>query len=96
MEINKDIINKLADLAKLDFTEDEKVNLEKDMSQIISFFEKMNEVNTDDVEPLIFMTDEENVLRNDEPKQVITHQEALLNAPAKDSDYFKVPKFLDK
>jgi aspartyl-tRNA(Asn)/glutamyl-tRNA(Gln) amidotransferase subunit C len=96
MEINKDIINKLADLAKLDFTDDEKVNLEKDMSQIISFFEKMNEVNTDNVEPLIFMSDEENILRSDEPKQVITHQEALLNAPAKDSDYFKVPKFLDK
>lgn len=96
MEINKDIINKLADLAKLDFTEDEKVNLEKDLSQIISFFEKMNEVNTDNVEPLIFMSDEENILRNDEPKQVITHQEALMNAPAKDSDYFKVPKFLDK
>ncbi len=96
MEINKDIINKLADLAKLDFTEEEKVHLEKDMSQIISFFEKMNEVNTDNVEPLIFMTDEENILRADEPKHVITHQEALLNAPAKDSDYFKVPKFLDK
>jgi aspartyl-tRNA(Asn)/glutamyl-tRNA(Gln) amidotransferase subunit C len=96
MEINKDIINKLADLAKLDFTDDEKVNLEKDMSQIISFFEKMNEVNTENIEPLIFMSDEENILRNDEPKQVITHQEALLNAPAKDSDYFKVPKFLDK
>lgn len=96
MEINKDIINKLADLAKLDFTEDEKANLEKDMSQIISFFEKMNDVNTDNLEPLIFMSDEENILRSDEPKQVITLQEALLNAPAKDSDYFKVPKFLDK
>jgi len=96
MEINKDIINKLADLAKLDFTEDEKANLEKDMSQIVSFFEKMNDVNTDNLEPLIFMSDEENILRSDEPKQVITLQEALLNAPAKDSDYFKVPKFLDK
>lgn len=96
MEINIDIINKLSDLAKLNFSENEKVNLEKDMNQIISFFEKMNEVNTDNIEPLIFMTDEENILRSDEPKSFITHQEALLNAPAKDSDYFKVPKFLDK
>ena len=96
MEINIDIINKLSDLAKLNFSENEKVNLEKDMNQIISFFEKMNEVNTDNIEPLIFMTDEINILRSDEPKRVISHQEALLNAPAKDSDYFKVPKFLDK
>ncbi|MES2381310.1 MAG: Asp-tRNA(Asn)/Glu-tRNA(Gln) amidotransferase subunit GatC [Bacteroidota bacterium] len=96
MEINNDIINKLADLAKLDFTDTEKVELQKDMTQIISFFEKMNEVNTDNIEPLIFMTEQENVLRNDEPKHEITHQEALLNAPNKDSDYFRVPKFLEK
>lgn len=96
MEINNEIIDKLADLAKLDFTETEKVALQKDMTQIISFFEKMNEVNTDNVEPLIFMNSHENVLRKDEPKHEITHQEALLNAPDKDSDYFRVPKFLDK
>jgi hypothetical protein len=52
MEINNEIIDKLADLAKLDFTETEKVALQKDMTQIISFFEKMNEVNTDKVEQL--------------------------------------------
>lgn len=96
MEINTDIINKLADLAKLDFTDTEKAELQKDMTQIISFFEKMNEVNTDDIDPLIFMTEHENVLRNDIPKHEITHQEALLNAPNKDSDYFRVPKFLEK
>lgn len=96
MEINTDIINKLADLAKLDFTDTEKAELQKDMTQIISFFEKMNEINTDDIEPLIFMTEHENVLRNDIPKHEITHQDALLNAPNKDSDYFRVPKFLEK
>jgi len=96
MEINNEIISKLANLAKLDFTETEKVNLQKDLSQIISFFEKMNEVKTENIEPLIFINNHENILRNDEPKQVITHQEALLNAPDKDSDYFRVPKFLDK
>lgn len=96
MEINNDTINKLADLAKLDFTEQEKENLKHDLTKITSFFEKMNEINTDNIEPLIFMTDEVNLLRNDEPKTVISHQEALLNAPAKDSDYFRVPKFLDK
>ena len=96
MEINNEIINKLSDLAKLDFTESEKIELQKDMSQIISFFDKMNEVNTNDIEPLIFMNEQENILRNDEPKHTISHQEALLNAPDKDSDYFRVPKIITK
>jgi aspartyl-tRNA(Asn)/glutamyl-tRNA(Gln) amidotransferase subunit C len=96
MEINNEIINKLSDLAKLDFTENEKAELQKDMSQIISFFEKMNQVNTDNIEPLIFINNHENILRPDIAKQIISHQEALLNAPDKDSDYFRVPKFLDK
>ena len=96
MEINNEIIEKLADLAKLDFTESEKVALQKDMTQIISFFEKMNEINTDNIEPLIFMNEHENVLRSDDSQLIINHQEALSNAPDKDSDYFRVPKFLDK
>lgn len=96
MEINNEIIEKLADLAKLDFTESEKVALQKDMTQIISFFEKMNEINSDNIEPLIFMNEHENVLRSDDPQLIINHQEALSNAPDKDSDYFRVPKFLDK
>lgn len=96
MEINNEIINNLANLAKLDFNEIEKIAFQKDMTQILSFFEKMNEVNTDNIEPLIFMNNHENVLRADDPQNVITHQEALLNAPNKDSDYFRVPKFLDK
>ena len=54
------------------------------------------EINTDNVEPLIFMTDEVNRLREDVVIQNTSKQEALLNAPAKDSDYFRVPKVLDK
>ena len=48
------------------------------------------------MEPLIFMSEEINRLREDEPKVTVTHEEALLNAPKKDSDYFRIPKVLDK
>lgn len=96
MDINNETIDRLAELAKLEFSETEKESLKKDMSSIISYFEKLNEVNTDNVEPLIFMTDEVNRLREDVVIQNTSKQEALLNAPSKDSDYFRVPKVLDK
>lgn len=96
MDISNETIDKLADLAKLAFNESEKENLKKDMSRIISFFDKLNEIPTDSVEPLIFMNEQVNVLRSDESISHLSKKEALKNAPSKDSDYFRVPKFLDK
>jgi aspartyl-tRNA(Asn)/glutamyl-tRNA(Gln) amidotransferase subunit C len=56
--------------------------------------EKLNEVNTDGVEPLIYMSETRNLLREDEVQQNITHDEAMKNAPKKDSDFFRVPKVI--
>ena len=94
MNINDELVDKLATLAKLEFDADKKKEIIKDLTQIISFVEKLNELDTTGVEPLIFMSDEVNVLRADEVKHDITHEEALLNAPKKDSDYFKAPKVI--
>lgn len=96
MDINKEMIDRLSDLAKLDFNEDEKENIMKDMNRVLSYCEKLNEVNTDGVEPLIFMSDNVNLLREDVPQNNFSKQDALRNAPAKDSDFFRVPKFIDK
>lgn len=96
MDISNEMIDKLADLAKLEFSADEKEKLKGDLSKITGFFEKLNELDTENVEPLIFMTDEVNVLRADEVHQPISKEEALRNGPAKDSDYFRVPKFIEK
>lgn len=96
MDISNDMVDKLADLAKLEFTPEEKERLKSDLSKITGFFEKLNELDTESVEPLIFMSNESNILRADEVHQPISKEEALRNAPAKDSDYFRVPKFLEK
>ena len=66
------------------------------MNRMLSFVEKLNELDTKGVEPLIYMTDESNVLREDVVKETITQKEALLNAPKKDSDYFKVAKVIEQ
>jgi aspartyl-tRNA(Asn)/glutamyl-tRNA(Gln) amidotransferase subunit C len=58
--------------------------------------DKLREIDTKDVEPLIFMSEEVNRLREDVPQITVSHEEALRNAPKKDSDYFRIPKVLDK
>lgn len=96
MEINNETVNKLAHLAKLEFSAEEKENIKKDLSRILTWIDKLNELDTDQVEPLIYMSSEVNVVRKDEMLNSVTHEEALLNAPKKDSDYYRVPKVLDK
>lgn len=88
-------VNEVAHLARLEFTEEGKVEILNDMNRMLAFVDKLNEMDTDGVEPLIYMTDEVNVMREDEPKDTVTQKEALKNAPKKDSDYFKVPKVID-
>ena len=68
----------------------------RDMEKIIGFMDKLSEIDTEDVEPLIFMNEKVNVLREDKVDQTLTKEDALLNAPKKDSDYFRIPKVLDK
>ncbi len=96
MKVDKDTIDRVAALAKLRFNEEEKENVREELSKIITFCEKLNEIDTEGVEPLIFLGEEINIFRDDEPVLEITKEEALKNAPQKDSDYFKVPKFLDR
>lgn len=96
MKIDRTVVDKLAYLAKLEFDEKGKEEIINDLNRILSQIEKLNEVDTTNVEPLIYMTDEVNVLREDEVKQDITQKDALKNAPKKDSDYFKVPKVISQ
>ena len=96
MQISEETIEHIAHLAKLRFEGDAKVAIREDLDKIIGFMGKLSEIPTDNVDPLIFMSDEVNVLRDDEPEVTVTKDQALKNAPKKDSDYFKVPKVIDQ
>jgi aspartyl-tRNA(Asn)/glutamyl-tRNA(Gln) amidotransferase subunit C len=96
MKITEETVDRIAELSKLEFNAAEKQVLVGDMNKILTFMEKLNEMDTEGVEPLIYMTDEINALRKDEVKHDVTHEEALKNAPKKDSDYFRVPKVLER
>lgn len=95
MKIDKKLLNKIAHLARLEFDENTAEAMMKDMTEIIDWVEKLNEVDTDGVEPLTTMSHEFNALREDETKPHLSHERALKNAPKKDNDYFRVPKVLE-
>lgn len=94
-QIDKNTVDKLAELSRLEFNEEEKTELINDLNRILELVNKLNEIDTTGVEPLIYMSEEKNVLRKDEVEHTLSHHDALLNAPKKDSDYFRVPKVLD-
>jgi aspartyl-tRNA(Asn)/glutamyl-tRNA(Gln) amidotransferase subunit C len=96
MKITEEKVDELAQLARLSFEGAEKQAIREDLEKILAMCEKLNEVDTEGVEPLIYMTDNINVLREDIVVQEIKHDEALKNAPKKDSDFFRVPKVIEK
>jgi len=96
MEITLKMIDHLAHLSRLEYETDKKVGIRHDLTRMVGFIEKLQEVNTEGVEPLIYMSDVQNVWRKDEIRGSINRDEALANSPAKDKVYFKVPTVIKK
>jgi aspartyl-tRNA(Asn)/glutamyl-tRNA(Gln) amidotransferase subunit C len=96
MEVNDALLDKLANLARLYIEPAEREGMKQDLQRMISFVEKLQELNTSGTEPLLQMSDAENVLRDDVVQGSVTREEALKNAPETDGVYFKVPKVVKK
>jgi|SRR6478609_8427914 aspartyl-tRNA(Asn)/glutamyl-tRNA(Gln) amidotransferase subunit C len=94
MKVTDELINNLAHLSRLHFSENEKATLKGDFEKILDFVEKLGEIDTTGIEPLLHMGDAINVLREDEVKGSVSREEALLNAPLHDNNFFKVPKVI--
>ena len=80
MEVNDALVDKLANLARLQFNDIEKENIKNDLQRMIQFVEKLNEVDTSGIEPLLHMSEEINVLREDKVEGSISRTEGLQNA----------------
>jgi aspartyl-tRNA(Asn)/glutamyl-tRNA(Gln) amidotransferase subunit C len=96
MIIDKQTIHKVADLARIAIKEEEIDALIPDMNKILTFMEKLNELDTKGVEPLVYMNADENVWREDQVKQEISTADGLKNAALHNESFFKVPKILEK
>lgn len=96
MKIDKTLISKLEKLARLDLSLEEKDQIEGDLNNILKMVEKMDELDTSKVEPLVYVSEEVNVFRADEVKNQMDRKAALSVAPKQDGQHFKVPKVIDK
>lgn len=95
MKIDKDSIKKIAHLARLEFDEKGAEKIAKDMSQILDWVEKLDEIDTSGTEPLTTMSSEINDMREDKVSNQLSQADGLKNAPAHDEVYFRVPKVLE-
>ncbi len=95
MKVDKALISKLEKLARLKLSTEEQTELMTDLNKILGMVEKMEEIDTSAVEPLVYVSEEVNVLREDEVKHQVDRQAALDRAPDQDGTYFKLPKVID-
>lgn len=95
MKVDDALIDKLADLAKLEFEATDRESIKNDLERMLDFVDKLNEVDTEGVEPLTHVNPEINIYRADQVTETLTQFEALKNAPKHDSFYFKVPKVVE-
>ena len=96
MEVTDALVDKLAHLSRLEFNAADKEGIKNDLQRMVSFVEKLDELNLEGTEPLLHMSSNVNVLREDIVKGSVSRAEALKNAPAHDDIFFKVPKVIRK
>jgi len=97
MRIDDALITKLERLARLELGAEEKDTIKTDLNKILEMVNKLSELNTDNVEPLVYMNEVRNQLREDSVANELSIEEAMYNAPAKNEEgYFLVPKVLHK
>ena len=94
MQVDEQLILRLEKLARLQLSEEERELIQGDLNKVLEMVDTLKEINTDNVEPLVYMNEEVNVLREDIVKNQVPREDALRNAPAEDGTYFKVPKVI--
>ncbi len=97
MQINDEMIDRISRLAYLEFkSEEERHRIMSDLEKILNFMNKLNTLDTSDVEPLIYLSDQENITSKDEIENILSKEDTFRNAPDHDDQYFKVPKVIIK
>jgi aspartyl-tRNA(Asn)/glutamyl-tRNA(Gln) amidotransferase subunit C len=95
MALSREDVRHVARLARLDFSDDEEARMADEMSQILDYVEKLDELDTSGVPPMSHVLDVTNVYREDEVEERIDQEQALEPAPEAEQGYFVVPKVVD-
>ncbi len=96
MSVKKEDVQKIAKLARLEFNDEELANYTNEMNSILGYMEKLNELDTQNVEPLSHPIENTNVFREDVLQESTKREDALKNAPDSTSEHFKVPKVINQ
>jgi len=96
MKVDKKLISRLENLALLSFTDDEKQRLEEEFQKLIEMIDKLQEVDTEGVEPMLHINDHIQKLREDKAGDMLTRKEALKNANSATDEFFTVPRVIKK
>ena len=94
--LDEETVRHVAELARLDVTDDEVARFAGQLSKILDYFAQLNELNTDDVAPTAHALAISNVLREDQVRPPLDQERALANAPQRHGAFFQVPKVLDQ
>ncbi|NNE35325.1 MAG: Asp-tRNA(Asn)/Glu-tRNA(Gln) amidotransferase subunit GatC [Rhodothermales bacterium] len=95
MKVTKEQVRHIAALARLRFDREEEEGVAEELSRILDYVEKLNELDVSDVPPMAHVLDLDNVVRPDVVAARISREEALSNAPDADDTYFRVPKVIE-
>ena len=95
MKITMQDVEKVESLSMIHFSEEEKLQLQQDLSNIIAHVEKLNELDTEGVEPTTYILNQQNILREDIPQENMDRDTLMANAPQKDEGCFIVPKVVE-
>lgn len=96
MKIDQKIVYKVADLARIEIKDNEVDALTGEMNKILTFMEKLNELDTEHVKPLVYMNEQSNNWREDVAKNEISTTEGLKNSAVHNESFFFVPKIIEK
>jgi aspartyl-tRNA(Asn)/glutamyl-tRNA(Gln) amidotransferase subunit C len=96
MSVTRKDVEYIASLAKLNFAEDELENYTHQLNDILTYVDKLNELDTSNVEPLSHPVESQNVFREDELKPSLSTEDALKNSPSRTDEFFRVPKVINQ
>ncbi|MCO6496235.1 MAG: Asp-tRNA(Asn)/Glu-tRNA(Gln) amidotransferase subunit GatC [Chitinophagaceae bacterium] len=96
MQLTLEQMDRLADMSMLSFTAEEKAEMLLELEQMLGFIDKVKELDTTGVAPVLRMSGDMPFAREDEVKGELSHEESFKNAPSHDGTYFKVPKVIKK
>lgn len=95
MIINNESLRKMAHLARIEIKPEDEATLLADMQQILTWIEKLNEIDTSNIKPLTHMSSEHNTWREDVPENTLSTENALSQAPQHTNDHYVVPKVIE-